>query len=49
LGIRVRIKIQYKGNSVSTVALVNSGYESETPEIHVPSPSPENSGSPLSV
>lgn len=36
MGIRVRIKIQYRGSSVSTVALVNSGYETEVPEIHVP-------------
>ena len=34
--MRIRISIRYKENNVVTVALVNSGYESEVPEIHIP-------------
>ena len=34
--MRIRISIRYKENNVVTVALVNSGYESEIPEIHIP-------------
>ena len=30
------VVIRYRGNSVITVALVNSGYESDIPEIHLP-------------
>ncbi len=36
--MRVKIRIRYKGISITTVALVNSGYESEIPEIHLPIP-----------
>jgi len=36
LGVRVRVSIRYKENNITTVALVNSGYESEIPEIHLP-------------
>ena len=36
MDVRVRVIIRYQGNSVSTTALVSSGYESEEPEIHIP-------------
>lgn len=36
MGVRVRVAIRYKENNVITVALVNSGYESDIPEIHLP-------------
>lgn len=36
MGVRVRIKIILGDNSVETVALVNTGFESDVPEILVP-------------
>jgi len=36
MGVRVRLKIRHKDAEVETSGLVNSGYESEEPEIHIP-------------
>ncbi|MCC6022795.1 MAG: hypothetical protein LM560_06795 [Desulfurococcaceae archaeon] len=36
MGVRVRIKLRYKSREVITSALVNTGYEGITPEIHLP-------------
>ena len=36
MGVRVRVKIRCGGNNVITSALVNSGYEADEPEIHIP-------------
>ena len=36
MGVRVRIRIKANGKQIDTAALVNSGYESEDPEIHIP-------------
>ena len=36
MGVRVRVKIRYGENYVVTSALVNSGYEADEPEIHIP-------------
>lgn len=36
LGIRVRIELSHNNNSAVTTALVNSGYESDVPEVHIP-------------
>jgi len=34
--VRVPLEIKYLGNSLATSALVNSGYEADEPEIHLP-------------
>jgi len=36
LGVRVKLRIRSNNKSIITAALVNSGYESDVPEIHVP-------------
>ncbi|MEL9998219.1 MAG: hypothetical protein QXH99_06980 [Sulfolobales archaeon] len=36
MGVRVRIKLRYEGREVITSALVNTGYEGITPEVHLP-------------
>lgn len=36
MGVRVRLKICIKRKCVSSIALVNSGYESEEPELAIP-------------
>lgn len=38
MGVRVKVRVRYGENDVVTVALINSGYESEMPEIHIPIP-----------
>ena len=36
MGVRVPVEIKYGDERKSTSALVNSGYESDEPEIHIP-------------
>ncbi|MEZ0290868.1 MAG: hypothetical protein ABWJ42_07265 [Sulfolobales archaeon] len=36
MGVRVRVRIRRDSNEVSTSALINTGYESTRPEIHIP-------------
>jgi predicted aspartyl protease len=36
MGVRVKVKIKYKGASLDLIALVNTGYETDVPEILVP-------------
>ena len=36
MAVRVRVKIELEGKSVETIALVNSGFEADTPQILVP-------------
>jgi len=36
MGVRVRVRIRYGNSVVDTVALVNTGYETDVPEILVP-------------
>jgi len=32
MGVRVRVKTRYAGSAVDTVALVNTGYETDVPD-----------------
>jgi len=36
VGVRVKVRIKYGGRSVDLVALVNTGYETDVPEILIP-------------
>ena len=36
MGVRVKLKIKLNNIEVQTSGLVNSGYESDEPEIHIP-------------
>jgi len=36
VGVRVRVEIEYRGRKTSVVGLLNTGYESDVPEIMVP-------------
>ncbi len=36
MGVRVHVEIKYDGRIIETSALVNSGYESDEPELHIP-------------
>lgn len=36
MGVRVRVEIEYRGRKVSAIGLLNTGYESDVPEIIVP-------------
>lgn len=36
MGVRVKVRIKYGGRSVDLIALVNTGYETDVPEILVP-------------
>jgi len=36
MGVRVRVRVRYRGASLDLVALVNTGYETDVPEILVP-------------
>lgn len=36
MGVRVKVEIEYGGRGVATVALVNTGFEGDVPEILVP-------------
>ncbi len=36
MGVRVRVGIKYRDRYVVTAALLNSGYETSEPEIHIP-------------
>jgi len=36
MDVRVIVEIKYNGKVVETSALVNSGYESDEPELHIP-------------
>ncbi|HWQ16212.1 MAG TPA: hypothetical protein VNL13_00050 [Sulfolobales archaeon] len=36
LGIRVRIRIELRGKTINTVALANSGFETDSPQLLVP-------------
>ena len=36
MGVRIRLKIRHNNTEVETTGLVNSGYESDEPEIHIP-------------
>jgi predicted aspartyl protease len=36
VGVRVRVRIKYSGKSVDLIALVNTGYETDVPEILIP-------------
>jgi predicted aspartyl protease len=36
MGVRVRVRIEYRGASLDLVALVNTGYETDVPEILIP-------------
>ena len=36
MGVRVKVRIKYSGKSVDLVALVNTGYETDVPEILIP-------------
>ncbi len=36
MGVRVLVKIKRDNKVVSSAALVNSGYEADEPELHIP-------------
>ena len=36
VGVRVKIRIRYRDKKIHTTALVNTSYESDRPEIHIP-------------
>jgi predicted aspartyl protease len=36
MGVRVKVRVNYRGASLDLVVLVNTGYETDTPEILVP-------------
>jgi predicted aspartyl protease len=36
VGVRVKVRIKYGGRSVDLIALVNTGYETDVPEILIP-------------
>ena len=36
MGVRVRIRIEYENKSVETIALVNTGFEGDAPEVLIP-------------
>ena len=36
MGVRVKVRVRYRGASLDLVALVNTGYEADVPEILVP-------------
>jgi len=42
--VRVRIKLTSKDKSIETIALANSGYESETPQVLIPTELAKNIG-----
>jgi len=44
VGVRVRVRLRYGSSSVDLVALVNTGYETDVPEILVPVDVAENLG-----
>lgn len=44
MAVRVRIKITVGDKSLETIALVNTGYETETPQILIPIPAAEALG-----
>jgi len=36
MGVRVRLRIEYGNSSIDVIALVNTGYETDVPEVLVP-------------
>jgi len=44
MAVRVRVRISVGDRSLETIALVNTGYEAETPQILVPIPAAEALG-----
>jgi len=36
MGVRVRIRIEFRDRSLVTIALVNTGFEGDVPEVLVP-------------
>jgi len=36
VGVRVKVRVKYSGKSVDLIALVNTGYETDVPEILIP-------------
>jgi len=36
MGVRIRVEIEYRGRKVSVIGLLNTGYESDVPEVIVP-------------
>ena len=36
MGVRVKVRVKYSGKSVDLIALVNTGYETDVPEILIP-------------
>jgi hypothetical protein len=44
MAVRVRVRISVGGRSLETIALVNTGYEAETPQILIPIPAAEALG-----
>jgi len=44
VGVRVRVKIKYKGELLETVALVNTGFETPNPQILLPVKAAEKLG-----
>jgi len=42
MGVRVRLRIKSAGKTVETTALVNTGFETEQPEILLPANLAEN-------
>jgi len=36
MGVRVKVRVNYRGASLDLIALVNTGYETDVPEILVP-------------
>jgi hypothetical protein len=36
VGVRIRVRIGYGNSSADTIALVNTGYETDVPEILIP-------------
>jgi hypothetical protein len=44
MAVRVRVRISLGDRSLETIALVNTGYEAETPQILVPIPAAEALG-----
>jgi predicted aspartyl protease len=44
MGVRVKVRVRYQGASSDLVALVNTGYETDIPEILVPMSAAEKLG-----
>jgi predicted aspartyl protease len=44
MGVRVKVRVKYRGASLDLVALVNTGYETDIPEILIPMSAAEKLG-----